>query len=398
MRAIYNGVDLMPLETHYFNWEPVYDDSQTDYLYTRVSMATRSVVNGLSSVLDITNGPPVNYGFAEEVSLGSPTPVLREKPTTTPPTNVIVPGGGTVPTVPPGFGLKARNNSTYREIIRNPNVGGGPNGTHATHAAIRHRLSVPRGKLYIFWGSGMESGTPLAGKLTPPSTEQARLFLESPLPSTRCDCKNGPFPKLLGVTEAFGDATTLLVDWAVETFVNEASDNNVRTPGALLSNRFSQSHEVIETGYTVITTEGTAIFRTDFVYPSTESPDGHSPDEDRPFIFMPIPQGFTRKILYVRGRPDVTGVDYAYQDKQEAVNFVAGPYVKASSIVALHRQAISTKVDLTGSVLGAYERVLSINANRAMSRIQAGDLAHRETTREKVNRALSEWEASRKKP
>jgi len=374
---------MMPLATHYFNFESVYDDSNTDYLYSRCSMATRSIASGLSSVVPIPNGPPMNYAFGEsETTLSTVGVVLRPPPTTTPPNANL--------TVPPGFGLRARSNSTLRAIVRDPiPAGGGPNGTQDIHKAIRYRLSIPRGKLYIFWGTGMEGGSPPAGELTPPSTQLARLFLESPTPEQRCDCKNGPFPRLLGISQAYGDAQTLEVDWAVETFVNEAALNNVRTPGALLSNRFAQTHEVLEDGYTVITTEGVAIYRTDSVYSNP-----HSPDEDRPFLFMPIPQGFTRHILYVRGRDDVTGVEYAFQDKQQSVNFVAGPFVKAASISAVHRQAVSSSIDFSGSALNAYERILGIRANRNIAKSDPDHPA--KNLRRKVNAALTEFDKSKK--
>lgn len=350
MRAIYNGVDLMPLETHYFDWESVYDDSGVDYLYSRVSFASRSVVNGIASVVPVANGPPMNYALDDETTLSTPAP-SRSTVGFTP-----------APNVPPDAGLRARSNSTYRTIILNP-AGGGVNGTQSTHQAVRYRLQVPRGKLYLFWGAGMESGSPPAGALTPPPTQNAKLFLESPGPDSKVDCKNGPIPRLFNVMEAFGDATTLIVDWGVETYVNEASVHNVRSVGSLLSNRFHQTHSVASDGYTSITTEGSAIFRTDLVYDIPNSPDAF-----RAIAFMPIPQGFTREILYVTGRPDVTGVDYGYRDTQMSVNFVAGPFVKAASISCVHRQAVSTRPDLWGGALSAYERVLGIKANRNIAR------------------------------
>lgn len=342
----------MPLETHHFDWESVYDDSGTDYLYSRVSFAGRSVVNGIASVQPVSNGPPMNYVLGSDTTLSAPAP-----PRATP---QFVP----TPNVPLNSGIVLRNPSTYREIVRDP--GGGINGTQNTHAAVRFRLQVPRGKLYIFWGHGMETGTPAAGKLDPPSNV-GRLFLESPGPGFKVDCKNGPTPRLFNVVEAFGDAETLIVDWGVETYVNEAETHNVRSVGALLSNRFSQTHSVGQDGYTSITTEGVAIFRTDFVYANAQSPDAF-----RAIAFMPIPRGFVREILYVRGRGDVTGVEYGYRDTQQSVNFVAGPFVKAASMSCVHRQSVSTRADLLGGALAAYERTLGIAANRNIARGEGG--------------------------
>ena len=58
MRAIYNGVDLMPITTHEFNIEPVYDDSGVDYLFSRGTYLGESVV---SPFLKSVNGPAMSY-------------------------------------------------------------------------------------------------------------------------------------------------------------------------------------------------------------------------------------------------------------------------------------------------------------------------------------------------
>lgn len=355
----------MPLETHEFNFESVYDDSGVDYLYSRVSFAGRSVVNGLAAVreasgLDIVNGPQMNYKFkSQEANLTVGGFVPRANPTTTPP-----------PNVPNSFGMQARNNSTYREIVLNPPG----NETQQTHESVRFRLQVPRGKLYLFWGFGMETKNPPVGSLEPPS-QVGRLFLESPGPSQQVDAKNGPIPRLFNVVEAFGDAQTLIVDWGVETYVNEALNNEVRSLSALLSNRFSQTHSVDSSGYTTMTTTGTAIFRTDDLWKRDSEGTGQflTPDAFRGNVFMPVPLGFTREILYVTGRADVTGVDYSYRDTQVPVNFVAGPFAKAASISCVHRQAITTRNDLYLGALSAYERVLGIKANKNIGKTDEGD-------------------------
>jgi hypothetical protein len=120
-----------------------------------------------------------------------------------------------------------------------------------------------------------------------------------------------------------------------------------------------------------IATQGTAIFRTDWVYANASNPDvaaqqGQSPDSIRPLLFRPIPQGFIREGIQVEAIPDVTGVKYQYVDRQVPVNFPAGPYVRAARITALHRQAVTCGniEDVVGGALGAYERVISIEANR----------------------------------
>jgi hypothetical protein len=343
MRIIYNGVDLGVLETYHFDVEPVFDDHGVDYLYSRVSVLVRALVNGVPG--DIT--VPMSYNFT-----GSPSTVTNAKPDVSPAAGVaFLPGpAGAVPTLAAG--------SPLRGITRTPAI------PAVTHEVVRHRLATPRGQLYIFAGPGMESGTPAAGLFTPPT---GPLILRSPAGGNfLVDCKNGPFPKVWGINTALGDANLFIADFGVETFINEGPLNSVAPAGACLSNRFSQSHAVGEDGYTIIHTVGTAVYRTDLIG------SGNPPDGDRAILFMPIPPGFTRVIEYVTGHPDGTGVDYAYTDTQVSVNFAAGPFVKAAKVSALHRQMINSNVDVIGGGLAAYERTLSILANKKFAAADDG--------------------------
>lgn len=427
MRVVYYGIDMGVLETYAFDWEPVYDPTGSDYLYTRVLLVVRCIVNGQAEVLNATegvpfNGPPISYAFEDLVvpppktkkqtvpargplsgtrfsqdnsvitngitiggqAIPAPVPVAipaiklpkGPAPATpgvpdsaairilTPPrriTNVAIPGANVRDmNISPTMGISARQPGTpmpeLRKIVRVPNM------PALTHQAIRHRLSVPQQRLYVFAGPGQEIGKPKPGtndEVVPP----AQVILQSPQDSrSQTDCKNGPRPKMLGVHTALGDTNTMLVDWQIETFVNEAKLNRTSLVGALLSNRFSQTQAVKGDGYSVIGTAGTALFRTDFVY------DGESPDFKRPVLFMPIPQGFTRTIEYVTGRPDCVGVDYAYTDEQVSSNFVAGVYVNAASISAVHRQAIVGSGGVLTGALTTYERVLNLMALKNWSK------------------------------
>jgi hypothetical protein len=348
MRVIYNGVDLGVLETLSFATEAVYDDTMTDYLFTRVSFAVRALVNGQAAVVTGgAPGPPMSYGFTGAPGPLAPSPIVGTRP---------LPPSVAPPTMPAGAGIAVQPPAPLRTITRTPF----PPTT--THIAIRHRLETPRGKLWVFDGPGMESGTPAAGTPGAPGPT-SRVMLESPLPRAVCDCKNGPIPKVLDIATALGDAATFIVDFSCETYINEGPLNAITPAGALLSNRFKQRQTVDESGYMQITTEGTAIYRTDGVYLNP-----NSPDADRPVLFMPIPQGFTRVIDYVIGKEDVTGVDYSYTDTQVPVNFTAGPYVRAAKISCVHRQAVVSNTDLLGGALGAYERYLNIRWSK-----KAGD-------------------------
>jgi hypothetical protein len=331
MRIAYNDIDLGVIETYAFDAEAVFDDSGVDYLYTKYTVVVRAVFNG-----EVTaNGPFASFtrdrGGGEDRDdaprVGSPMEAVT-------------------PDLFPGGSVAAARPSRVVAVRSRP----APPGV--THAAVRHRLSTPRGQLYVFAGPGdQDAGVP---------GESAVVILMSPASlGLVCDCKNGPFPKVLGVHTALGDANTLLVDWSCETYVNESLVNGVSPAGALLSNRFAQTHLVDQDGYTTVVTGGVAVFRTDEVYRLNESPDAR-----RPVLFMPIPRGFVRENIVVRGREDVTGVEYSYRDRQVPVNFPAGPYCRAASITAVHRQAITTGGNLFEGALAAYGNVQNIITNK----------------------------------
>lgn len=368
MRIIYQGIDLMVLKTHDFLWEAVYDDTGTDYLYTRVTMLVEALVNGQVEIVsgEASNGPFMSYQFS-----ASPTaPVAPTVPRATV-TNVPAP----FPPVGTGIDFGPRTGPLRNVVFR-------ANPAPLTHTVVRHRLSTPQGKLFVFDGpGGVEFNNPPAGSTNPPVGTETYLLLTSPLAGRLCDCRNGPTPKVFNVTEAFGEQTYTVV-WSCVTYVNEAVENASNPNGAILSNRFHQTHRVDENGYTIIGTEGVAIFRTDLVYSLP-----NAPDSGRATLFMPIPQGFERTIDYCVGLDDVTGVRYGYTDTQVPVNFVAGSYTAAAQIHGLHRQVVTTDTNIFGGALEAYERVLGITANRAIIKSQKDqEAAAKAASTNRVNR------------
>lgn len=365
MRVVYNGVDLGVLKTEVYEFESVYDESGVDYLYTRVTVVVRCVVNGFVRVQNgpLPNGPFVSYRFTGPnlLQTGGIQPtgaaggnVVRAAP------NLPVDSDGIGPPAATGVSAPGVGNSfeppPLRVVIPDSSA------PVVSHATVRQRLAFPGGKLYVFAGDG--------GALSDLPPKPEALSLESPLPGRKCDCKNGPFPRVLAVPEVMAGDRTFLLDFAVETYINEGPENNVNPSGILLSHRFSQSHGLTDDHRTSITTNGLAVFRTDLVYSIPQNP-----DYMRRVLFMPIPQGFCRSIPVVRGREDVTGVEYEYTDVQQAVNFVAGPYARAVRISAVHRQAIIADADVLQGALSAYERILGIAANKNFARLDP-ELGH----------------------
>lgn len=338
----------MPSALHEFKITPVYDDSQTDYFYSRVTYLSESIVNGQSRVVNgPAPGPSISYqkdGPGESF----PASIIRNP-------NNFIPTVGPVPQPSSGIDIGLATSNPVL-ILRQPNL------PPLTHSVIRQRLSQPQGQLYIFNGPGQEVGLD-PNSSGPPTGSLVNLIIASPLQGYIVDCNNGPKPHLFDVIGDYGDGNSYVVVWGVETFINEATLNGIAPALALLSNRFSQGHSVDDEGFTTITTTGTAIFRSDLIYANQISPDSL-----RASMFIPIPLGFTRHIDYVRGLESSVGITYGYTDTQVKSNFVAGPYTNAVKINAVHRQAIVTDSDLLGGVLDTYERHLQRQTNKELAR------------------------------
>lgn len=325
MRLIYNGIDLYALETQEFSASPVYDDSKSDYLCTKFTVHVVAVVNGDVSPLPQIM-PSMSYAFTGGVV--GPAPVATRAPSVA--RGRLVPGAGD------GISVGAQAGES-RDVVFTPAT-----RPALTHAAIRHRLSTPRAPLYVFAGGGFEINNP-AGGFAPPRAPLAELILASPRAPASVDCRSGPLPIKFEVFVALGDANTFMVDFQIETFVNEAEENNERPNSMLLSNRWKQSHSVARDGFTTVVTEGVAHFRADMLYQLDTSP-----DVERPLLFMPIPQGFVRDVDHVTGDEDALAIRYAYTDTQQPSNFVAGPFVGAADISAVHQQSVVSNIDILG--------------------------------------------------
>ncbi len=368
MRVIYNGLDLGVMQTQIFSWEPVFDDTGVDYLFTRVRLIVTALVNGQVQFVTgtATNSPFMSYARG---SIPAPPPTVpvgggigpgMRTPGGLNQLTVGIPAGqwpaGNIPT---GLGITAATRLPLTAILRVANA------PPLTHITIRHRLTTPRSQLFVFSGPGQESGAPPPGGVAPnppggpsPLGPGTTLLLASPqatagvVPAAPCDANNGPKPLFLNITQALGDATTFVVDWGVETFVIEAVENGLPTQlvRGLLSNRFSQEQAVDEEGYTITSTQGVALFRTDVTFTPPAAP-----------VIGGAPPTFTRRVDYVRGAMNAVGVEYGYTDFQQRVNFHAAPYLRAASVEAKHRQTIIAD-DLTDTI----EKVLSIATNVAM--------------------------------
>ena len=355
-------------------FEAVYDETSTDYLYSRYHLAVTGVINGQSEIQQYT--PTMNYAEGGSSTLyaywRSHAPTGASPPFADPPPNVNpFFSGGARPQrsskATPGAGIQAINPTeiTVPDVVRTPVP------AVTTDTTIRSRLQSPRGRLFVFTGSG-------------DVTRKDELLFQSHPWNRHTDCKNGPFPKLYAVSQFSGDARTFMVRFEIEAFVNEqlgsvpGADLSGRvgviegaystaegvTPSlanrALLSNRFSMKHAVDDDNYLTIITQGVAHFRTDLLY--TDKP--LNPDDLRLNLFLPVPFGCVRGDIEIETLPDGTGVQYSFVDREQRTNFVGGPYCFATHIEAVHRQAVSIDDDFLTGALNVYERQLNLRAQR----------------------------------
>jgi len=189
-----------------------------------------------------------------------------------------------------------------------------------TDQAIRHALSQPRGPLlYVVGNQTLVSS---------PGFQPDRKTLYP------CDAKAGPYPVVHDIIEHVG-RKTYLVDFAIETFVNEAW-NEMPVAPVVLSHRWVRQQFIDEDFYTTVTTQGHAIFRADVLAVfqinggSTQNFTDRNPttmaypDDFRSYLFHEVPNGFKRESAMVRATIDGMGVEYMLVDRQVEVIFPQG--------------------------------------------------------------------------
>lgn len=430
MRVVYNGIDLMAIQTHLMSFESIYDDSQTDYLYTRFTGSFRAYVSPhLVSV-----GPAVlSYGFKDSdypvdtFSYRIPGRIIDPWATSThlrndygnDPLTTNTLGDTSVIGPSQNAGINSGRGSPLRQIILTKNA------PPLTLETIRHRLLTPRGKLYVFSGPNIEvpqninlptdrDPTTLrseigisdsvskvyraeTGAVDPTTlTGSVRyLLLEAPEKGAICDPNNGPKPISLNIHTVTGDANFFVIDYMIEAYLIEDQLNRKKPCGPIISNRFSQTHQVSQEGYTSIITEGRAIFRADQLYREDSR---INPDIFRPFLMMPIPHMFERENIVVRALPNVVGIEYSYVDRQRPVNFPAGSYVNASVIQAVHTQSIVTNADLAGSLIRLSDNLRTVrerDLERHDRRISREEREESRRMRKRMEETV-EWEQQKR--
>lgn len=308
MKISYSGIQIEVCHLIDFKRTPVMSDDGVDYLFTKFEVICTGLISS-DQVLEAIGvvDRPLGISYKQEGF-----------------------GELSVPGRPPGIG---RPPSILKTAASNPII---------TDKAIRHWLEIPRRRLIIEHDN--------------PAPPQGQILLQSPKSGYVCDAHNGPVPTVYDVHESVGDARVFLVSFGIETYVNECEEN-VGLLGAFLSNRFSQTQDIDADGFITIVTEGEARFRTDLIYGQL------NPDLLRPFLFLPIPNGFKRGPIRVSGLSDVSGMRYEFVDQQMPQQLVVGDEIGATRVEASYRQIMMTNEDALGTALNTIDRHYSIAVN-----------------------------------
>ncbi len=130
-----------------------------------------------------------------------------------------------------------------------------------------------------------------------------------------CDMWNGPMPLACDVVAVSG-TKTFIVDYSVETYLNEAG-LYVNTPSCLIGHTYERHSAFDQDYYATIVTRGRARFRTDrltFL--------GNVPDDFRSYLFHPRPRGFKRVTCDVTAVEDGSAIEYVLVDKELSLSIV----------------------------------------------------------------------------
>lgn len=193
-----------------------------------------------------------------------------------------------------------------------------------SNTAVRHFLMQPRGTLvYNIGGVAVAPG--LAGIV---GGIEALRSPTDVVDDFVMDAKNGPIPLHCNVVEVRG-TKTFLVDWAIETYVNECYlFKESQSLSALLSQRWTMQEDLDQDFFATRTIIGHAIFRSDRLDAL-----GANPDDYRAWLFHAVPPNFQRNVQQVIASEDGTRLDYVLVDREKPFNYT--PSVVARGVTRI---------------------------------------------------------------
>jgi hypothetical protein len=206
MYLSYGKVDLKIVRFLECSRTPEYDQSGTDYLWTRYRISVEAIYSANRGL---------NWPYA--VAYTGTTPLTA---------------------------TVGRDDGTFV----NPIVDTTSNPINTDRSLI-HALSIPRRKLVLSFG--LEAGN--------------QIWISSPIDTLPCCMISGPIPIDVSVQEIRGEAGMFLVRFTVETALNFCGSDGKQTD-ILLSNRWTASTSADENFFETRTFKGRAIFRSDLVH------------------------------------------------------------------------------------------------------------------------------------
>lgn len=161
------------------------------------------------------------------------------------------------------------------------------------------------------------------------------------------DANNGPMPRVHSITRIDGDQT-FHVNFSVECWLNECPVGGNNPSRALLSNRFSQAHDVDDQMMTVITTTGQAFFRSDVLEQAGEVADTY-----RRQCLPPCPLGFKRTRMQIAVTTSRNVLTYNVVDQQRFFDIGdTNPLLGGSGIADIDAQFSTATISNEGGVAG----------------------------------------------
>jgi hypothetical protein len=295
------GVYLNVMKVNTYKREAVY--AGNDYLYTRHTLSVRAIFNPGTQV-DFLIGRPITY--------------LQQPPHVVP---ALQPRQIVGPLV---SSARAPHHGT----------GQGDRPAAVTAEAVKHVLMQPR--LQLHWSVNHQT------------------VLRSPLAGVVVDSTGGPKPLSCDVAE-IQSGKTFLVDWTVQTDINECPDFSSQ-PNPVLSHQYSQEDTLDQDFLTVRVTKGTVVFdaalvRTPGFFAGLA---GQALDIDsmRASFLLPVPAKMKRMAVKVGLEPDNQTLHYEVVDKELPILFnkVGVTRIEGTHKIANTLPGMSVDVPFLGKV------------------------------------------------
>lgn len=322
MNIWYGGIKFEVVRLLDFERQPILDDSKVDYLFTKFTINAIALCNS-------------QQAFEKPIDRAMGMSFVRDSAPGVPFTPAPAPG---INALPPNLRQASDLGTDFTRTRTSPII---------TDNVIRHWLKVPRRQLFV-------------------TDSQGNQILRTPKPGFYVDANNGPNVVVYSVQEILGDARTFVVHFQVETYINECEENEGRTTtskfASLISNRFSQHHELDEDYFLTIITQGIAHYRTDMIYTRM------NPDDLRPFLFLPIPYGFKRVDIQVSSNASVNAIRYQFVDKQIPYQYVKGNMINATRASVNFVESVYSSSNPLGNVVNFVERYYGFKVNRRFAR------------------------------